>query len=419
MRIGASGRTAWMFGLIVILAAVQVITGVAVPGRASSEDATEGRPSTAVQRAAGRFTDVTDPGLVRALEALAPTGALEAFDGDELRASRAVTLGEFAQAAAAAFGVTVPAGKPAPQAALQALVERGALISSDRSHTEVDLALPVTVGEMTGAVLRLAGMEAIGERWPSGSSTAARLELARAAGVLPASIKVGDASRPATRAEAVQLLYEARRVLVLSGQLQRSTTGTASIDTELGEVRVRLSDDAVVVRNGQPASLEDLRDGDTVRAVVDLAGRARVVAAEGRGLALDLDSSELVETARRALEDFARQLTPEQWQMILQGDWAGFRESAKPQIYERLTQAGIAPEEAEALMSGDWETLQSLAADRLADEAGRRLDVSPELVRSVLASDWATARQLAQQELIERIINDVIVPNAQRQSTAG
>lgn len=408
-----------MFGLIVILAAAQVITGVAVPGRASSEGATESRPSAAVLRVAGRFTDVTDPGLVRALEALAPTGALEAFDGDELRASRAVTLGEFAEAAAAAFGVTLPAGKPTEPAALQALVERGAIGAPDGSYTDVDLALPVTVGEMTGAVLRLAGMEAVGERWPSGASSAAMLELARAAGVLPASIKVSDASRPATRAEAVQLLYEARRVLVLSGELQPSTTGTASIDTPLGEVRVRLLDDAVVVRNGRPASMEDLRDGDMVRAVVDLAGRARVVVAEGRGLALDLDTSRLVETARRALEDFARELTPEQWQMILQGDWASFGESAKPQIHQRLTQAGISPEEAEALVSGDWEALQSLAADRLAAEAGHRLDVSPELVRSVLASDWDTARQLAQQELIERIINDVIVPNAQRQSTAG
>lgn len=418
MRVRASGRTAWLFGLILTLAAVPVIPGVALPGQAASRGADAAPASRPAQRVAGQYTDVTDPGLVRALEALQPTGALEAFPGEQFRSSRAVTLQEFARAATRAFGVTVPPGGDAGRAALQALVERGAWSEQEGGADPVDLALPVRVGPAADAVLRLAGMGPVYERWPSQQGGSPGLELAQAAGILPESVKADDAARPMTRGELVQMLYEARRVSAVRGTLRTAAAGTAQIETELGSVRVRLADDAVVVRNGRPASRQELADGDDVVAVVDLAGRARVVAASG-GLALGVDPERLVATARQALEAFVRELTPEQWQMLLQGDWEGFKASAMPQVYDRLTEAGIAPWEADALLNGDWASLRSLAADRLAQEAGRRLAVSPDLVRSVLDSDWATARQLAQQELIERIINDVIVPNARRQGAAG
>ena len=416
LRIAHPGRWTWLFGLIVTLAAAPVIAAV-TPGGAAEKGAGGSGQARQARRVAGQYADVSDPALARALEALAPTGALTAFPGDAFRPSRAVTLGEFARAAAAAFGVTVPAGRPAESGAVEALVERGVLPRSQRLYEGLDL--PVSVGNVMSAAVRLAGMDDIGRDWPADDPVAAGMALARAAGIMPESVTPQDASRPATRAEAVQALYLARRLSTVSGTLELKGAGTAEIQTELGSVRVRLGESTVVVRNGRPASPEQLLEGDRVAAVVDVTGQARVLAASGSGLALDLDGTRLVAMAQRVLEEMARQLTPEQWQMLLQGDWQAFSATVMPQLYDRLTAMGIAPWEADALVNRDWEALRSLAADRLAQEAGQRFDISPELVRSVLDFDWATARRLAQQELIERIINDVIVPNARTGQTAG
>lgn len=399
-----SGRSLAFIGLILTLVAGPVIAGAGLPDPKSGQ---AGGAASERPRTAGLYVDVTDAGLTKALEALAPTGALTAFPGDQFRPSRPITLGEFARAAAAAFDVTVPAGDEPGQAAVQALAERGVLPRSERLVEGADLALSVT--NALSAVVRLSGMGEVSQSWPGTGPASAPLEVAQAAGIVPESIGPDDATRHITRAEAVELLYQARTVSTVNGKLALAGQGSATVESQKGPVRVRLTEGTLVVRNGKPSSVESLQSGDRVAAVVDPAGYVRVVSATGSNT---LNQTEVLAKAQQLLQEVAQQLTPEQWQMVLQGDWKALSGTLMPQLYDRLMAVGIAPWEADALLNRDWASVRELAADRLAEEGAQRLNVSPELLRSVLAQDWGTARQLAQQELIEKVINELVLPNA-------
>ncbi|MBE3598458.1 MAG: hypothetical protein IMX02_06560 [Limnochordaceae bacterium] len=414
------GRSLAWLGLIVTLIAAPVVAAAATGQRAGApEPATAASKASQSAPAPGGYTDVTDAALRRALQALEPTGALTAFPGDHFRASRAITLGEFARAGVATFDMTLPAGASPERAAVQALMERGILPKvtdlADAAST------PLSVGNLLTAAVRLAGMGSLAGQWPApngGDPSGAAMELARAAGMVPASIRsASEARRAATRGEAVQVLYLARQLSTASGRLQLSQANArrATVTTDGGPVPLRFSDATLVMRNGQPSSVERLATGDQVTAVLDPAGEAKVVVASGGSI---LDQQVALEKARDLLRQVAQYLTPQQWQMLLQGDWKGLTTTLTPEVYDRLMALGIAPWEAEALINRDWASLRQVAMDRLAQEGATRLNVSPELIRSVLAQDWTSARQLAQQELLEKVINQLILPNAGGSTTA-
>lgn len=409
---GYYGRWVMLFGLILALAAAPVVA-------ATSEDASSSGSGPAADAAGTsqvkHYRDVTSPSLEEAVRRLAPTGALLVFPGDELRPSRAITVGEFARLVIPLYDMTLPSGADPNEAAVQALAERGILPDTAAiSDTAGD---PLSVGNLLAAAVQLADLSDLARDWkPSDNAEAS---LARAAGVVPASIGSSDElRRSATRSEALELLAALRRISVADGTIQFGDSGrtTASIVSGQGaSVRVRLSDQTVVLRNGDPSGADRLVSGDRVRAVVDDTGEARVVLAEG-GL---FDQTALLERARDVVRILARYLTPEQWQMLIQGDWQGIVSTLTPEMYDRMMALGVSPWEAEALLNRDWPAVREAATDRLAQEGADRLDVSPELLRSVLARDWTTARQLAQQELIEKVINEVIVPAAGATPSSG
>ena len=387
----------------------------AYPAAAESLFGGSGRPQGAEPAArALPYSDVQGS-LAQALRNLEPTGALAAFPGERFRPDRAITLGEFARLAAAAFGLTVPASADAEGAAVQALQERRVIPQGATTRAD----LPLSRLNLLQATLQLAGLGDLLSAVDPADPQSATQRLAYAAGLLQVAPEPGaaqgaasglaqslDLSRPATREEAVLTVDGARRLHRVNGQLAAvRDSGRLRVDDGRQQWTLDLARSALVLRNGRAAGVSGLQPGDRVQAVVDAKGEVRVLAASGLPV-----RAEWLEQGRQLLRELARQLTPEQWQAILRGDWSSLATSLTPQVYDSLMALGVAPWEAEALLQGDWTAVRSLANRRVADEAARRLGVSPQVLEAVLAQDWTTARQLAQQELLQRLIEELTGP---------
>lgn len=344
-------------------------------------------------------------GTVReALQELAPKGIAGIFAGDRFRPDRPITLGEFARLACLVFGISLPASADAEQAAVQALQERGLLPGGSGPARS---GLPVSQLELLQAAWRLGGLGDLLSALPSGGGEQALRRLAQATGLMEGSSATsGSLLRSATREQALLALWRASRLRAVQGELESIGAGQLRVQTQRGPYVVAVDQQAAVIRNGRWSSPAQLEPGDRVQAVVTSRGTAAVVVASGLAV-----PQPWVEQSRAMLRALARQLTPEQWQALLRGDWNGLLGSLTPQVYDTLMGFGIAPWEAEALLRGDWKAVRELANRRVADEAARQLGVSPAVVEALLAQDWPQARKVAQQELLQRLLEQVLGPD--------
>ncbi len=440
-------------GLALALVAAGLVAGSLAEGARATTSAS-GLP----------YSDVEGP-VADALAALESRGVLAAFPGERFRPDRPITLGEFARAAVAAFGLTLPREPDPQRAAVEALQEHGALAPGDPPDPD----LPVSRGALLTAVVELTASANVARQlgqafaWQAPPASQAQPAstvpladvaptdpifgvalLAHAAGLLPPEYTPKLQPRAAaTRGEAAIVLARAVQLQVTEGEVSQTAGGVVVVKLQVasspsgwgGERPAagagtrpnldadspgRLQEDSpgvleldgssrtVVLRNGRPVGLAELRRGDRATIVSDASGRARLVVALG-----PMGTAELADRARQALRALARQLTPEQWQAVLRGDWNALAVSLTPQLYDQLMALGVAPWEADALIHRDWPAVAEAAKDRLAREGASRLQVSPEVLRAVLDEDWQAASQLAQQELLQRLLDELLVPQSE------
>lgn len=401
--------------------------------------------------------------MADALAALKSRGVLAAFPGERFRPDRPITLGEFARAAVAAFGLTLPREPDPQRAAVEVLQDHGALAPGGQPDPDLPVsraALLTAVVELTASadVARQLGQAFASQAPPASQAQPANAApladvpptdpifgvalLAHAAGLLPSEYTPGLQPRAAaTRGEAAIVLARALQLQVADGEVSETTGGAVKVQLasplsawggeqssagagsrptrdadkpgtlqadRSGTLRLDAGSRTVVLRNGRPVALAELRRGDRATIVSDASGRARLVVAHG-----PMGTAEWADRARQALRALARELTPEQWQAVLRGDWNALAVSLTPQLYDQLMALGVAPWEADALIHRDWPTVVEAAKDRLAREGASRLQVSPEVLRAVLDEDWQAASQLVQQELLQRLLDELLVPQGE------
>src|SRR5690606_5733388 len=93
---------------------------------------------------------------------------------------------------------------------------------------------------------------------------------------------------------------------------------------------------------------------------------------------------------------------------ILARDWERAGTELKVNLYNRLLEHGLTPEEATAVLDQDWAALTEHGKARLTELAAARWSVSPDLVRAVLDQDWETARSHAEIVILEYLLNALL-----------
>ncbi|HEY8416625.1 MAG TPA: hypothetical protein VIK93_01165 [Limnochordales bacterium] len=275
---------------------------------------------------------------------------------------------------------------------------------------------PVSRGQLSMAVVRALGLEEVAEAQRPVESlfqdisplhrAFAAVAMTHRLGLIPH--RPGDLFRPedtVTVAEATEIIAAARELDIRTGRVAEINAPANSL-TLAGEDGVTVSyvigPDTAIVRNGVPATAQDLLPEDTVRAVADASGLLRLLVAEGQELSRSQQALTVLASVLREL------LTPEQTAAILDRDWQRAENEFKVNLYNQLLEHGMTPEEAAAVLDQDWQALTEHGKARLTELVASRWPVAPELVRAVLDEDWDTALSYAEVEVLEYLLNELM-----------
>ncbi|NLN28144.1 MAG: S-layer homology domain-containing protein [Firmicutes bacterium] len=326
-----------------------------------------------------------------AIEALAARGLFEGNPENQFDPEGTITRGEFAEILAEVF----------------------AAVPEEAAFAEAPADQPVTRAEAAVMVARLLGVSDLA--WFSAGAPAYFDDLSpdhwaypaaqalKAVGVLPPFVGYRfDPAAQLTRAEAAWLAYQGGRLARENGTITfvDVPTGRITLETEQGRIRdVRAEPDTVIVRHDALESLDGLGAGDRVFIVSDRFGTPKLIVASAESAAAPEDLTERLATL--ILDVF----TVEELQQMIAGDWSVATDGLQREVRERLAAAGITDAESEALLNGDWQSLQQSVVERVQTELTERFSISEELADALLQGDWNAVRERAQLEVAQHVLN--------------
>jgi hypothetical protein len=221
------------------------------------------------------------------------------------------------------------------------------------------------------------------------------IEIADKLELLPQSYQTNYRPEQAvTRAEAAWVVQALSRVAVSKGKI-------SSVDPDTGLVNIQganrrpllslLTPETILLRNNVIAPVESLLAGDEVTAVALPSGDVKFFKAFGKVTKNDLLSR---------LSSFTKgNLKPAQINSLLSGDWEAVKDDLKSELYDRMVALGLTPSEAESIMVQDWNYLDTLSKERLAQAISGYLGITQEFSQAILDRDLAKIKEYGRVEL--------------------
>jgi hypothetical protein len=134
-----------------------------------------------------------------------------------------------------------------------------------------------------------------------------------------------------------------------------------------------------------------LLSGDEVTAIALPSGNVKFFKAFGKVTKNDLLSR---------ISSFTKgKLKPAQINSLLSGDWEAVKNDLKSELYDRMVTMGLTPEEAESIMVQDWDYLDTLSKDRLAQALSGYLGITQEFSQAILERDLDKIKEYGRVEL--------------------
>lgn len=221
------------------------------------------------------------------------------------------------------------------------------------------------------------------------------IEIANRLELLPQNYQTNYRPEQAvTRAEAAWVIQALSQITVSKGKI-------SSVDPDTGLVNIQganrqpllslLTPETILLRNNVIAPLESLLSGDEVTAFALPSGDVKFFKAFGKVTKNDLLSR---------LSSFTKgHLKPAQINSLLSGDWEAVKNDLKSELYDRLITLGLTPSEAESIMVQDWNYLDTLSKERLAQAISGYLGITPEFSQAILERDLAKIKEYGRVEL--------------------
>lgn len=103
-----------------------------------------------------------------------------------------------------------------------------------------------------------------------------------------------------------------------------------------------------------------------------------------------------------------RTLDPEQIAAILAGDWESVKDALTGELYNQMLNYGLTPAEAEAILMQDWQYLDLVSRDRLAEALSGYLGITRDLSRALLDRDLERIKEYAKIELITYALGRIL-----------
>ncbi len=231
------------------------------------------------------------------------------------------------------------------------------------------------------------------------------IELGNKFGLLPPEYKTQfHPDQAVTRAEAAWMIQAMSGLEVSKGKISQvdSGSGLMNIERESGKdpLMVLVTPETVMIRNNSTAPVEDLLEGDEVTAISLPSGDVKFLKAFGRVTKNDLLS--------RISSMMKGKLDRDQIAAIMAGDWESVKDTMKGGLYNKLVDLGLTPGEAESIMVQDWNYLDTLSQDRLAQAFTDYLGISIDFSQALLARDLEKIKEYGKIELATAALSKLL-----------
>ena len=242
------------------------------------------------------------------------------------------------------------------------------------------------------------------------------IEIANKLGLLPANYQSESEFHPqqaVTRAEAVWMVKALSDLVVTKGLIQQvdPDTGLVNLDVKGKDepFMAMVTPETILLRNNVSNDIDSLLSGDQITVIALPSGEVKFLKSVGRPTKNDLVSK--VSSMTKGY------LTPELISSMVAGDWQMVKDDLKGGLYNRLIDLGITPSEAESIMVQDWNYLDSLSRDRLAQAFSNLFGITQDFSQALLARDVPKIKEYGKIELATAALSKLLGVNNQQSNT--
>ena len=250
---------------------------------------------------------------------------------------------------------------------------------------------------------------------PATDSSFRYVELVKRLGILPDSFQTEfHPNQPITRAEAAWMLKATNELAISKGKITciDPNSGLVNVQSQQGDpVLAMLTPDSIVMRNNSGSGIEALLVGDDATVVTSPAGSVRYFKSFGQVTKNDLLS--------RISSMTKGKLTTDEVSALVSGDWASIKDNLKGSLYNRMIDMGLTPAEAESIMVQDWNYLDSLSRDRLAQALSKQLGITEDLSQALLSRDVQKIKEYGKIELATAALSKFLGVSGDSQNTSS
>lgn len=206
-----------------------------------------------------------------------------------------------------------------------------------------------------------------------------------------------------SRAEAAKCLSKMANLVSGTGYLTDvyPTSQKVSINLLDGQREIyNYTDDTLVARNNRSISLEEILETDKVFVIADNDDNVKYVKAYGMVTQEDL-AAEISNITNGVINT-------DEVEEISKGNLEFLKPKVRTAVKDQLIIQGLSIEEVEAIMSTDWDQLESLSRDRLSEAIAIQTGLPLDITTSLLSGDWEKIKSYAQIEVVQRLVLEVL-----------
>lgn len=382
-------------------------------------------------QAAVTVSDIENHWAAKPIQSLADRAVINGYPDGSFKPDQAVTRAELAKMIGKALNYQPVNGAKFPdidghwaEPYINALGERKVMHSFNDGDFQPERA--VNRAQLTTFIARVLNLakpeEKFGDDWsasfldvPTDHWAFRYIELSNKFGLLPPEYKAQfHPDQSVTRAEAAWMIQALSGLEVSKGKISQvdSGSGLMNIQRESGKdpLMVLVTPETILLRNNSTAPVEDLLDGDEVTAISLPSGDVKFLKAFGRVTKNDLLS--------RISSMMKGRLDRDQLAAIMAGDWESVKDGMKGGLYNKLIDMGMTPAEAESIMVQDWNYLDTLSQDRLAQAFTDYLGISIDFSQALLARDLEKIKEYGKIELATAALSRLLGAEASANENA-
>jgi hypothetical protein len=243
---------------------------------------------------------------------------------------------------------------------------------------------------MLTRIVQLGKPEEKYDKWPGSFSDVPsnywafqNIEIGNKLGLFPASYKSEfHPEQSVTRAESAWMIEAASNLAISKGKITSVSpdTGLVNVKNTSGDpVLALVTPETILLRNNSPSDVDTLLNDDEATVIASSSGDVKFLKAYGKVTKNDLLSK--VSSLTKG------NLTKDEIAAMVAGDWNTVKDNLKGDLYNKMIDMGLTPAEAESLMVRDWNYLDTLSKDRLAEALSGKLGITQDFAQAMLERD--------------------------------